>query len=170
MPTEGTNSITYWLTALEKYSFEQLCIKPAEENWSLGQLYTHLINDTRFYMEQARTAIANDDNADESASSFAATLFSNNSFPDKRIAGDPSNAAIPQPENKQQLSTGLLHIKQDMESLAAIIAAGNYTGKTKHPGMGYFTAAQWLQFADMHFRHHYRQKKRIDDFLGKNED
>ena len=27
-------------------------------------------------------------------------------------------------------------------------------GKTKHPGLNYFTAKEWLQFAEMHLRHH----------------
>jgi hypothetical protein len=40
-------------------------------------------------------------------------------------------------------------------------------GKTKHPGSNYFTAKEWLQFAEIHLRHHLKQKKRIDDFFEK---
>jgi hypothetical protein len=35
-------------------------------------------------------------------------------------------------------------------------------GKAGHPGLGYFSAAEWLQFAEMHLRHHFRQKERLD--------
>ncbi|MDB5279911.1 MAG: DinB family protein [Ferruginibacter sp.] len=52
-----------------------------------------------------------------------------------------------------------------MNDLAARIAASKFKGKTKHPGLDYFSATEWLQFVDIHFRHHLRQKKRIDDFL-----
>jgi hypothetical protein len=52
-----------------------------------------------------------------------------------------------------------------MSSAAIKITESPFGGKTKHPGLGYFSAHEWLQFADMHFRHHLRQKKRIDDFL-----
>jgi hypothetical protein len=46
-----------------------------------------------------------------------------------------------------------------------LITQSPYKGKTKHPGLHYFNADEWLQFADMHFRHHVKQKKKIDDFL-----
>jgi hypothetical protein len=41
----------------------------------------------------------------------------------------------------------------------------NATGKTRHPGLLYFSALEWLRFAEMHMRHHFRQKKRIDEAL-----
>jgi hypothetical protein len=49
-----------------------------------------------------------------------------------------------------------------------IISKTLFKGKTKHPGLNYFTAKEWLQFAGMHLRHHLKQKKRIDDFLKNN--
>jgi hypothetical protein len=39
--------------------------------------------------------------------------------------------------------------------------------ETQHPGLYHFSANEWYQFAEMHFRHHVRQKKRIDDYLKK---
>jgi hypothetical protein len=32
----------------------------------------------------------------------------------------------------------------------------------------FFNAPEWLQFAEMHMRHHFRQKMRIDDRLFSN--
>ena len=52
-----------------------------------------------------------------------------------------------------------------MNGQVILMTARKYKGKTKHPGLGYFSAEEWLQFAEMHFRHHLRQKKRIDEFL-----
>jgi hypothetical protein len=52
-----------------------------------------------------------------------------------------------------------------MNTVATLISESQFNGKTKHPGLGYFSAKEWLQFANMHFRHHLRQKKRIDVFL-----
>jgi hypothetical protein len=40
-----------------------------------------------------------------------------------------------------------------------------FHGKTKHPGLGFFNANEWLQFAEMHLRHHLKQKERIEEFL-----
>jgi hypothetical protein len=50
------------------------------------------------------------------------------------------------------------------ESVASALNSGK--GKTRHPGLLYFSAPEWLQFAEMHLRHHFLQKQRIDAFLS----
>jgi hypothetical protein len=105
------------------------------------------------------------DHVAEEASPAAQTMFRNNAFPDMVIEGAPSNAYIMQPESKEQLVKDLLNLKEEMNRVGALISQTIALGKTKHPGLGYFSAEEWLQFAGMHFRHHLRQKKRIDAFL-----
>jgi len=53
----------------------------------------------------------------------------------------------------------------EMEQAAELISSNQPKGKSKHPGLGYFSAEEWLQFAEMHFRHHLTQKKLIDNYL-----
>ena len=92
-------------------------------------------------------------------------MLLNNDFPDEMLEG-PRNAYMPQPESKEQLMTDLLNLKTKMNNAATLISESPFHGKTRHPGiLNYFSANEWLQFADMHLRHHLRQKKRIDDFL-----
>ncbi|WP_428660383.1 DinB family protein [Runella sp.] len=159
------HTIDFWIMELEQYSFTQLCTKPSSAAWSLGQLYIHLINDTRFYIEQLRNCIATNENADEEASAFAKAMFFNNEFPDEAIEGAPSNAYILQPDSTLQLMNDFLNLKADIRTVGQLIAENSSKGKTKHPGLGYFNADEWFQFAEMHLRHHVRQKKRIDRFL-----
>ncbi len=159
------HTIDGWLLALEKYSFSQLCVKPSPVSWSIGQVCMHLIADTQFYIEQIRRCIATNDYAAEEATPNGRIMLQNNAFPDELIEGNPANALMPQPESKEQLLADLVNIKTEMNTLAAKVLASACHGKAKHPGLGYFSAAEWVQFADMHFRHHLRQKKRIDDFL-----
>jgi hypothetical protein len=92
-------------------------------------------------------------------------MFARGDFPDKILEGPPSNAFTPQPYNKEQLISDLMHLKEKIASVGILISESPYMGKTKHPGLHFFNAREWLQFAEMHFRHHLRQKKRIDDFL-----
>ncbi len=165
MPSQIDNIIDTWISELEHYSFEALCMKPAG-NWSLGQLYMHLVGDTSFYIEQANGCLNSDEHLIEQASSTAQKMFLNNDFPDAIIEGAPSNAYIAQPESKEQLIKDLLNLKEEINRLSVLIPQTITKGKTKHPGLGYFSAEEWLQFAGMHFRHHLRQKKRIDAFLG----
>jgi hypothetical protein len=159
------NTIDLWIDALEQYTFRQLCARPATGSWSMGQLYTHLIDDTNYYIEQIKICLATNDNANEEASPFAKMLFLNNCFPDTIIEGSPSNALILQPASKKVLVDGLLNIKAEISTLCTLISTSKFKGKTKHPGLSYFSAREWLQFADIHFRHHLRQKQKIDDFL-----
>lgn len=59
----------------------------------------------------------------------------------------------------------LTNLKDEINKVEILISKSSFKGKTKHPGLGYFNASEWLRFAEMHFRHHLKQKKRIDDFL-----
>lgn len=158
-------TIDGWINALQQYSYIALCTQPSPGSWSAGQVYMHLISDTGYYIEQVKICLSANDNATEEVSVFAKTIFTNNDFPDERIEGPSSNDGIPQPNSKEQLLTGLRHLKDEMSTLAIQIETSTYRGKTKHPGLGYFSAAEWLRFAVIHFRHHIRQQKRINNFL-----
>lgn len=158
-------TLLFWLKELENYSFDQLCTKPSPTAWSLGQLYRHLIEDTYFYLEQATIAASTEEHHFEEASPTAKTMFLNNGFPDEQIEGATSNALIPQPDSKPQLMNDLQNLKDAARNVGLLISESAHQGKSKHPGLGYFSAPEWLQFADMHFRHHLRQKQRIENFL-----
>lgn len=158
-------ALLFWIKELETYSFIQLCTKPSPTSWSLGQLYLHLIEDTYFYLEQATIAASSEEHIFGEASPTAKAMFFNNGFPDEQIEGAPSNALIPQPDSKQQVMNDLLNLKDAVRNVELLISESSIKGKSKHPGLGYFSAQEWFQFADMHFRHHLRQKKQIDYFL-----
>jgi hypothetical protein len=158
-------TIDFWLAELEQYNFTQLCIKPSVASWSLGQMYLHLIADAQYYIEQIKVCAATDDHGAEEASAEGKAMLHNNDFPDEVLEGSPDNALIPQPSSKEGLMNDLLDVKAQMNNAARLISESPFNGKTKHPGLNYFSANEWLQFADMHFRHHLRQKKRIDHFL-----
>ncbi len=44
-----------WITALDQYTLAGLQAKPTPTSWSIGQMYIHLIQDTRFYLRPARS-------------------------------------------------------------------------------------------------------------------
>ncbi|MES2331698.1 MAG: DinB family protein [Bacteroidota bacterium] len=157
--------IDFWIKELERYTIIELQLKPSPHSWSLGQLYIHLLNDTNYYIEQIKICVSTSHNSAEEMAPAAKTMLLNNEFPDAIIEGAPSNAQIPQPENKEQLHIGLVRLKEEAKEVERLISQTPYRGKTEHPGLQYFNAGEWYRFAGMHFRHHLRQKKRIDDFL-----
>ena len=161
-------TIDIWIKALEGYDYDQLTTRPSPTSWSIGQVYMHLLDDTSYYIEQIKVCVTNNDHANEHPSPAGKIMLLNNDFPDEILEGAPSNAYMPQPESKEQLMADMLNLKTTMNNAATLISESPFHGKTQHPGLDYFSANEWLQFADMHLRHHLRQKKRIDELSGRN--
>ncbi len=161
--TPFIKTINQWLEELNKYSFDQLLQKPQPDKWSLGQVYMHLIEATSYFLKQVEVCLKTDDHSEDSMTEVAKSMFANNQFPDKMIEGPPSNAATPQPAAKQEIINGLEKLKERISALDHSNSTNK--GKTRHPGHEYFNASEWLQYAHMHFRHHERQKGRVEVFL-----
>ena len=94
-------------------------------------------------------------------------MFLQNAFPDLQIDRGPDLSDVPQPVNKQMLLDEFKKLGQEIDLIGKNKELSEFRGKTMHPGLGYFNAKEWLQFSEMHMRHHFRQKQRIDDFLKK---
>ncbi|MEJ7682627.1 MAG: hypothetical protein WKG06_33175 [Segetibacter sp.] len=58
-----------------------------------------------------------------------------------------------------------MNLKDEINNVEISISKSPFKGKTKHPGLGYFNANEWLQFAEMHFRHHFKTKEKNRRFL-----
>jgi hypothetical protein len=159
------HTISFWLTALNHYTFAQLLLKPSPTSWSLGQLYMHLIENTDWFFDQCKTCMSCNDNHDKKASTAGKKMLLNNEFPDIQMEGPPDNDFTPQPKSKKAIYNDLIRQKDEVATLARLIRTASFKGKTQHPGLQYFNASEWFQFAEMHLRHHLRQKKRIDEFL-----
>jgi len=155
-------TIDVWISDLGQYNLDQLQYRSDDGGWSLGQVYVHLIDETRWYILQMQECLRLHENDAENMSDHSASMFSTNSFPNERITGDPLIANnVAQPVSIGQLKSEMEELKAEMNSVANELATTPRTGKTRHPGLGYFSAAEWLQYAEMHMRHHWRQKARI---------
>lgn len=165
-------TIQKWIHFLDDYTLEMLCQKPDDKSWSLGQVYTHIIDDTAWFVKQMAAAMQTNADSEKEMHEHARAMLQNNSFPDMMIEGPATNTYIRQPESKDGIQQKLLAIKTEVNNLYASFSPSKATGKTRHPGLLYFNTLDWLQFAEMHLRHHFRQKKRIDQclFYKKNPD
>jgi hypothetical protein len=157
--------ISFWIGALERYSVAELLVKPQDGGWSIGQLYNHLINETAFYIGEIETCLSNNEHAKEKMSDEGRKLFQKNCFPDVKLKRPEGNPEPPQPENKEKLMAEMEKLKLKLHQLGTDIENSRNNGKTRHPGLLYFNAREWLQFAEMHLRHHLRQKREIDKYL-----
>ena len=160
------NTIDTWINSLNTVELERLLIKPAPESWSLGQLYMHLLDETDYYMQQVEICLGTNDNAELEKTDKAVQMFRNNAFPDERARRDAGlSDDMEQPVGIFELKNDLISLRSKMNLLGKRIMETQYKGKTKHPGLGYFSAMDWFQFAEMHMRHHFKQKRRIEDYL-----
>ncbi|HEY0668148.1 MAG TPA: DinB family protein [Sphingobacteriaceae bacterium] len=159
-------TINIWIAALQDYDFDTLIAKPDTENWSLGQVYLHLISETSYYIEQIEICLAHNENCSEQMTEDAVNIFANNGFPDEKIKNhSPSAQNVPQPANKSLLLEQMLNMKSQLNYQWNKIVENRSSGKTRHPGLGYFNAREWIQFAELHLRHHLRQKGRIENSI-----
>jgi len=160
-------TIDIWINDLQHYSIQELKTRPDPKDWSLGQVYMHLIEETNFYLEQMESCLKYNDHALEQMDDRGKVMFANNSFPYQRIKGDPFiSERVPQPENKEQLQKDMIQLKHEINDMGNRVITSEAVGKTAHPGHGYFSAVEWLQYAEMHMRHHLNQKKRLEEELN----
>ncbi|WP_026897475.1 DinB family protein [Daejeonella oryzae] len=156
-------TLDIWITALKQYDFDTLVAKPDSENWSLGQVFRHLINETSYYIGQIEYCLTHHENSLEQMEENAGLIFANNEFPNERIKNDsPSSQNVKQPVKKTELLEEMHFLKTQLNQQWKKINENVSSGKTRHPGLGYFNAREWFQFSELHLRHHLRQRKRIE--------
>ncbi|UUZ86949.1 DinB family protein [Paenibacillus sp. P26] len=145
--------------------------KPSETEWSLGQMYMHLAGAALFM--QPRNAEACREQALVSAPAASGkteagqAVFEGGGFPPIRIQVPASKQTTPpQPESKEQIRQGLKQVVQRMRELEPTLDSipGAYT--VEHPRLGGLNGKEWFVLVEMHYRHHLRQKERLDAFLN----
>jgi hypothetical protein len=157
-----------WLASLESYSEHQFAMKPDLASWSIGQVYGHLVKGTRGFQLQQIIRCCEGTGADSfKGKTLAGKLtFVFGSFPPIRIKVPPSDSYTPaQPESIEAVRRGLTDLMAAMHDIGPKVASVSENQKTEHQALGFLNAREWFKLIEMHFRHHLRQKGRIDAFL-----
>ena len=69
--------------------------------------------------------------------------------------------------NIEVMKTGLEKLIKIMRETEQKLSGASENSKTAHPGFGFLNTREWFHLIEMHFRHHLRQKKRLDRFLAR---
>jgi hypothetical protein len=159
----------YYLKELDFYGKNQFKYKPAEKEWSIGQVYDHLINGTNAYhLKQIENCLAKKGGSEKGSKKFKGRmLFLLKSFPNLRVKGVAATTYEPsQPESPVKMKDELYRFIKIMNQTAKDIdAAGPLSYKVAHPSLGMMNAGEWYMLIEMHFRHHLRQKARLDEIV-----
>jgi DinB superfamily len=155
-----------YLEQIERLDMEQLMRKENEEDWSLGQMYIHLVH-SALYM-QLRNAeaciLAENENTVVNAEKSEAgkAVFAQGAIPPIRIKVPASpQYTPPQPESKEQIVGGFHTVLQRMEEILPRLEASSSQHKAEHPGFGALDAKEWFALVEMHYRHHFLQQERL---------
>ena len=161
------NTLDLWRQQLEKYNYQEICTKPDDKSWLIGQIVSHLIEETTWYLERINICLENEENTEKTISPEIEKWFERNSFPIKRFKGPPDLPVPAQPQSKEAMFSQFDGLIAKIRFIGKEISLSESNGRAQHPGHGYLNAKEWFQYAEMHMRHHFRQKERIDDFLEK---
>lgn len=157
----------FWLVSLNDYTEEQFARQPAGQ-WSIGQVYYHLVVGTeKLHLRACQKCLEHRAELLEGGKTLPGKIvFGLGSFLPAKIHVPPSDDYTPkQPQSRAAMREGLLKLIEAMRALAPQIDHASPVQKWKHPALGMLNAEEWYRLIEMHFRHHLRQKARLDKFL-----
>ncbi|BBH23741.1 hypothetical protein Back11_50860 [Paenibacillus baekrokdamisoli] len=156
--------------ALQGYTIEQLQLKPSEHEWSLGQMYNHLINITVGTQLRAIEECASLGEQQPQASAKTEggeEIFQLGGFPPVKLKGPNTPEFTPRnPETKEELVAALDQVREKVEAWSSRISDISPIPKVEHRRWGWLNAQEWFRLIGMHYRHHLMQKGELDQRLG----
>ena len=161
-----------WLTSLDNYTMEELLKKPSEESWSMGQVYIHIATANKYFLGKNANALANGDDftTGKSKTKWGRLVFLFNMFPPMSVKmpkKDTGGTEPIQPESKEQIERKIRENLTFFKEIEAKVSQAPKNQVKKYPFLGYLNAAEWYTIAGLHMKHHLRQKRKLDKFLGK---
>ena len=162
-----------YLDELKGFSMEQLTRQPNENEWSLGQMYLHLIGSALFMqirnIEECMTQDADTASNIEGKTEAGEAIFKQAGFPPIRIQVPPSPQYTPQqPRDKEQIADGLKSVLHRMKEIEPTLDKASMRHTVAHPRFGGVNAKEWFVLVEMHYRHHLLQQDRLIKFLESN--
>ena len=163
----------YYLRELDHFSMEQLKWKTSEDEWSIGQMYQHLINSALYmHLRNIESCIIMKDSLADVAEKTreGAEIFEHGGFPPIRIKVPPSPKYTPQqPESQEQLIHGLNIVIHRMEDTEPKLEKIPNEHVVLHPKFGALNAKEWFLLIEMHYRHHLLQLDRLKKHIEREE-
>ncbi|WP_181586671.1 MULTISPECIES: DinB family protein [Paenibacillus] len=156
-----------YLQELELMSDAQLSYKPSETEWSVGQMYQHLIQSAmKMHLANVRLCINADEKAvkktEQGKTEAGKAVFAQGSFPPIRIHVPASPEYTPlQPNGRESIIQGFSEVKDEMRRMELLLEETTLESTLPHPSFGRLNAEEWFALVEMHYRHHFLQLERL---------
>ncbi len=163
-----------YIQALDNYTMEELLRQPAEHSWSLGQVYIHIATANKYFLGKNAEACAKGEDVltnGKGKNKWGWLVFTLGMFPPMKVKmpKKATGGTEPiQPESKEQIVLKLQENLELFKRIEELVVNAPKNNKKKYPFLGYLNAKEWYSIAIFHMKHHLRQQKNLDKFLGKN--
>ncbi|MEC0125412.1 DinB family protein [Paenibacillus pabuli] len=156
-----------YLQELELMNDAQLSYKPSEMDWSVGQMYQHLIQSAmKLHLANVRLCISADEKTvkktDQGKTEAGEVIFAQGSFPPIRIQVPASPEYTPlQPNGRESIIQGFSEVRDEMRRMEVLLQGTTLESTLPHPRFGGLNAEEWFVLVEMHYRHHLLQLERL---------
>ncbi|MFH1197498.1 MAG: DinB family protein [bacterium] len=161
--------VNQWQSELERYNEDQFIRKPADNSWSIGQVYVHLAGAAKYFqLKNVELCVTNKGEEIKGGKKIPGKIsFLLGMFPPVKIKVPASPEYTPnQPAGKEEVTLMLNEVLALVKNAVPLVEKSSPSHKTLHPALGSLNAREWYELIPMHFKHHLRQKSRLDKFLG----
>ncbi|MFC4102857.1 DinB family protein [Paenibacillus xanthanilyticus] len=134
--------------------------------WSLGQMYDHLIAVAHEYLDHVETCVGTGTEQLLGKTAAGEEVFRLGGFPPVKIALPDEMNHADNPDSIEILDERLRQVMSRMRELEGKAAAANANAKVEHGDFGWLNAREWQALIGMHFRHHLRQKRELEERVG----
>lgn len=157
----------YLLKELEYYGENQFKRKTDASDWTIGQLYHHLIQGSiEQHFKAIRECIDQKNGSSKGGKNiFGFFVFLFGAYPAAKMRGVPGYFPT-QIEDTAKAKDMMFGFLKEMQKLEVEIDKNKDNSyKVKHRKLGRLTAQEWYRLIAMHQNHHLKQKYRIDKIL-----
>lgn len=163
-------TVERYLAELTKLNMDKLHRKLNEEDWSIGQMYVHLIQSAFMHLHNVEQCLAGSEstlNPAKKKTEQGKIVFKLEQFPAVRIKvpGSPTYTPKP-PESMGHLVEGLHSVVERMRNTESVLHQAPVSHKILHPAFGALNAQEWFLLIEMHYRHHFLQLDRLKTSLA----
>ncbi|MEO1049288.1 MAG: DinB family protein [Bacteroidota bacterium] len=163
------NTTSEWLKALEGYDAEHLKHKPAPDQWSLAELYDHLMRVANTYQIPHFLNCANNGTKRLSGKNYKGmVIFDVDYLPGKKMRMENFPPDIVRDFTPVVKEKNILlkefegFIRMVQNDLQTKLMNADTNLKEYHPLFGWINAVEWFSLIEIHIRHHLPQRTRLE--------
>ena len=157
-----------WLSDLKGYDETRLYHKPSNSEWSLAELYDHIIKVARTYqVPNFYKCIHKHNESGKSKNIKGYLVFNLNIIPYRKIKissfpKELQNSFAPEIQKQDELITNFEGFIDDIITVGDLLKTANVSLKHNHPFFGMINSREWFSLVEIHMGHHNRQKLSIE--------